>query len=77
MPKTVTVTTAAGPLELHAVRAADPCVEFSRFCLRQEVSAEVDDAVRKALIDLDGGARGYRSIASTEGTIAVGDVVTI
>ncbi len=29
------------------------------------------------MIDLDGGARGYRSIASGAGTIAVGDVVTI
>ncbi len=77
LPRTVTVTTAAGPLELHAVRPADPCVEFSRFCLRQQVSAEVDDAVRKTLIDLDGGARGYRSIASANGTISVGDVVTI
>jgi len=77
LPKKITVTTTAGPLELHAVRPADPCVEFSRFCLRQDPSAEVDDAVRKALIDLDGGARGYRSIASTEGTITIGDVVTI
>jgi hypothetical protein len=77
LPKTVIVKTAAGPLELHAVRAADPCVEFSRFCLRREASSEVDDAVRKTMIELDGGARGYRSIASTEGTMSVGDVVTI
>jgi hypothetical protein len=77
LPPTVTVTTAAGPLELHGVRVAEPCVEFSRFCLRQEPSPEVDDAVRKTLIDLDGGARGYRSIASGEGSISVGDVVTI
>ena len=77
LPKTVIVSTAAGPLELHAVRPADPCVEFGRFCLRQDVSPEVDDAVRKTLIDLDNGARGYRSIAAGEGTIAVGDVVTI
>ncbi|MET0865558.1 MAG: hypothetical protein ABWZ98_14600 [Nakamurella sp.] len=77
LPKTVTVKTAAGLLELHAVRPADPCVEFSRFCLRQEVSPEVDDTVRKTLVDLDGGARGYRSVASAEGTISLGDVVTI
>jgi hypothetical protein len=77
LPPTVTVLTAGGPVELHGVRTAAPCVEFSRFCLRQEVSAEVDDAVRKTLIDLDGGARGYRSIASGTATIAVGDVVTI
>jgi hypothetical protein len=77
LPTTVTVTTATGSLELHAVRAAAPCVEFSRFCLRQPVSRDVDEAVRQTLIDLDGGARGYRSIASTAGTISVGDVVTI
>jgi hypothetical protein len=77
LPATVTVKTAAGPLELRGVRVADPCVEFSRFCLRQDTSPTVDDAVKQALKDLDGGARGYRSIASAEGTIAVGDVVTI
>lgn len=77
LPKTVTVQTSAGPLELHAVRPADPCVEFSRFCLRREVSPEVDDVVRQTLVDLDGGARGYRSIASAEGSISVGDLVTI
>ena len=77
LPSTVTVLTAGDPLELHGVRTAAPCVEFSRFCLRQEISAVVDDAVRKTMLDLDGGARGYRSIASGTGTIAVGDVVRI
>ncbi|MET0965606.1 MAG: hypothetical protein ABWZ02_04375 [Nakamurella sp.] len=77
LPKTVIVKTAAGPLELHAVRSAAPCIEFSRFCLLREPSPEVDDVVRETMIDLDGGARGYRSIAATEGTISVGDVVTI
>jgi hypothetical protein len=77
LPTSVTVTTAAGPLELHGVRVAEPCVEFSRFCLRQDVSPTVDDTVKQALQDLDGGARGYRSIAAAEGTISVGDIVTI
>lgn len=77
LPDTVTITTAAGPLELHSVRVADPCVEFSRFCLRQQVSPTVDDTVKQTLKDLDGGARGYRSIASSTGTIAVGDIVGI
>ena len=77
LPATVTVHTAGGPLELHDVRAAAPCVEFSRFCLRQDPSPTVDDAVGRTLIDLDGGSRGYRSVASTEGTITVGDIVTI
>ncbi len=77
LPDTVTITTAAGPVELHSVRVADPCVEFSRFCLRQEVSSTVDDTVKQTLKDLDGGARGYRSVASAAATVSVGDIVTI
>ena len=77
LPDTVTVTTAMGSLELHAVRPADPCVEFSRFCLRQEPSPVVDDAVKQALIDLDNGFRGFRAVAGGTGRITVGDVVTI
>jgi hypothetical protein len=77
LPRTVTVLTADGQLELHGVRTAAPCVEFSRFCLRQEISALVDDEVRKSMIDLDNGARGYRAIASGTGTIAVGDFIRI
>jgi hypothetical protein len=75
-PSVVTVSTAAGFVELIHVREADPCVEFSRFCLRQEPSPTVDGAVRQALVDLDHGARGYRSVAAAEVTIRVGDVVT-
>ena len=77
LPAIVTITTAAGPLELHGVRVADPCVEFSRFCLRRGISPTVDDTVKQTLKDLHGGARGYRSIASAEGTIAIGDILTI
>jgi len=46
------------PLELSGAAAAPPCVEFSRFALRLPVGV-VDDAVRAALVDLDGGARGF------------------
>lgn len=76
-PDTVIIRTAQGPLELHGVRVAEPCVEFSRHCLRQEPSRIVDNAVKKTLIDLDGGARGYRSISSGEGTVALEDVVVL
>jgi len=75
LPAVVTVRTADGPLELRAVRAADPCVEFSRFCLGRDPSPVVDDAVKQTLIDLDGGTRGYRSIAAGQARIAVGDIV--
>ena len=77
LPAVVSITTATGPVKLHGVRVADPCVEFSRFCLRQDVSPTVDDTVKQTLKELDGGARGYRSIAAASGTIAVGDLVTI
>ncbi len=77
LPRTATVNTADGPLILKGVRVADPCVEFSRFCLRQEPSPGVDDDVRSAMVLLDGGARGYRSSAVAEGVVAVGDTVTI
>ena len=77
LPDSVVVTTTDGPVELQAVRPADPCVEFSRFCLRQEPSSVVDDAVRQALIDLDNGFRGFRAVAGGTGRIAVGDVVSI
>jgi len=77
LPSVVTVSTADGSLELRDVREAGPCVEFSRFCLRQEPSPTVDDAVRQALVDLDHGARGYRSVAADVATIRLGDLVTI
>jgi hypothetical protein len=77
LPPVATVFTADGPLELHDVREADPCVEFSRFCLRQEPSPVVDAAVRQALVDMDHGARGYRSIAASAATIRLGDVVSL
>ena len=77
LPPVATVFTADGPLEWHDVREAEPCVEFSRFCLRQEPSPVVDDAVRQALVDLDRGARGYRAVAANSGTIRLGDVVSI
>ena len=76
LPPVVTVSTADGSVELRDVREAGPCVEFSRFCLRQEPSPTVDAAVRQALVDLDHGARGYRSVATTVATIRVGDVVS-
>jgi hypothetical protein len=77
MPDRITVLTAGGPVLLTQVRVADPCVEFSRYCLRQEPSPAVDDAVRQALVDLDDGARGYRAVADGSGVIALGDEVDI
>lgn len=64
-------TTSGGRLALGSVLAATPCVEFSRFVLRVE-GFEVDDAVRQALIDLDGGTRGFYLVVHGEGRVAAG-----
>lgn len=77
MPPQITVLTAGGPIVLTQVRVADPCVEFSRFCLELEPSAVVGEDVRRALVDLDDGARGYRAVADGSGVIALGDEVDI
>ena len=77
LPDTVTVRpppdrwncTASGPPIRASSSAGSACARRSR---RWWTTRS-----RQTLIDLDGGARGYRSIASAEGTIAVGDVVTI
>jgi hypothetical protein len=58
-------------------RVADPCVEFSRFCLGEPPSPIVSDAVRKALIDLDDGNRGYRAAAVDSGVIGIGDTLIL
>jgi hypothetical protein len=77
MPTQITVLTAGGPIALARVEVADPCVEFSRYCLGLEPSPIVGDDVRRALVDLDDGARGYRAVADGSGVIALGDEVDI
>lgn len=77
MPPEITLVTASGAIVTTNVRVADPCVEFSRFCLAQEPSSTVDDAVRQALIDLGDGARGYRGAATGSGVVGLGDHVEI
>lgn len=77
VPAEITIVTASGTIGLTNVRVADPCVEFSRFCLGQEPSAVVDQAVRQALIELDDGARGYRAVTAGVGLVALTDFVEI
>ncbi len=77
LPVLLTLHTAQGPIPLAEVRVADPCVEFSRFCLGQTASPVVDGAVKQALIDLDQGARGYRGMATGSGLLALGDEVEV
>ena len=66
---------ADGVLGLTGVAVAEPCVEFSRFCLVEPPSPDVDDRVRQALVDLDDGHRGYRGVAAGPGRIVLGDVL--
>ena len=58
-------------LELAEVAAAPPCVEFSRFCLGLS-PGPVGDDVRQALVDLDGGARGFTAEVRGTGRVEHG-----
>ena len=75
IPLTVVLRTRDGELLLEQVRVADPCVEFTRFCLRRGPDTPVDDAVRQGLKDLDNGARGYRAVPAAVGLIGIGDTL--
>lgn len=77
LPVRVTLHGADGSVPAVDVRVAEPCVEFSRFSLGQATSPGIDDLVKKALIDLDDGARGYRAVAGGSGRLALGDEVEI
>ena len=58
-------------LELSGTAAAPPCVEFSRFCLRLPLGPVGPD-VRQALVDLDGGARGFYARTAGTGRVEAG-----
>ena len=79
MPVTLTLRRAAdgGQVPLTGVHIADPCVEFTRFCLRLPASDVVGDDVRQGLLDLGGGARGYKMVAGARATIRIGDVLMV
>ena len=68
LPATVTLRCADGvQLPLTGVHVAEPCVEFTRFCLRLPASDRVGDDVRQGLLDLGRGARGYKMVAGRSG----------
>ena len=73
LPERLTLLTAAGRLVLDQVQVAEPCVEFTRFCLGQAPSSEVGPDVRAHLELLDNGARGYKAVATGAAVVALGD----
>ena len=58
-------------LELSGTGRRPPCVEFSRFCLGL-APGPVGPDVRQALVDLDGGARGFYAEVSGTGRVERG-----
>jgi hypothetical protein len=70
------VVTAGGPVRLTRVAVCTPCVEFTRWCLRLDPDAGVDDEVLAGLDTLDGGARGLLAVADP-GVIRPGDLVRV
>lgn len=71
-PAGVRVQTADGGwLDLAGVRVAEPCVEFTFFCLDRE-PGEVDDEVGAAMEFLGRGGRGFRAAAAGRATITPG-----
>jgi hypothetical protein len=68
LPATMTLRRADGEeLALTGVHVAEPCVEFTRFCLQLPASDRVGDDVRQGLLDLGRGARGYKMVAARSG----------
>ncbi len=71
------VLTAEGPVRLTRVAVCTPCVEFTRWCLRLEPEASVDDEVLAGLDALDSGARGLLAAPAGPGVLRPGDVVRV
>jgi hypothetical protein len=67
----------AAELALHGVHVAEPCVEFTRYCLRLPASDSVGDDVAAGLLDLGDGARGYKMVAGGEWVLRRGDLLVL
>ena len=74
--RTLEVLTAVGTVRLSRVAVCTPCVEFTRWCLRLDPDAAVDDEVLAGLDALDGGARGLLAVADP-GVLRPGDVLRV
>ncbi len=74
----VVIATTAGLVDLTAVIAAPPCVEFSRFCAGYGLGQPSDRRITETLQFLDEGTRGfYATLADDQGkpVIEIGDLV--
>ncbi len=60
-------------LEFSTIRVALPCVEFSKFAVRNQDAAPAD--LKPVLQFLDEGTRGFYVTAAREGSIRRGDVL--
>lgn len=67
------IETADGLLPLIHLRAADPCVEFSRWVLQLPADHPVDSRVRATLAVLDAGRREFVAATSGAGVVSAGD----
>ncbi len=74
LPATLRVETDEGSVVLQDVAPAAPCVEFTRFVLRRG-GPGVDGEVRRALAELDGGARGFYATVQGQGVVRPGAAV--
>lgn len=72
------IVTAAGPVAVHGVIAAAPCVEFARYMLDWPPLARPNHTVSDAVAYLSGGTRGfYATLTGASADIAVGDLVVV
>lgn len=77
LPGTLQLQTRAGIIELVDVVVAEPCIEFTRFCLQRPADAATDDALLRALESLRRGVRGYYArFAGSQATLAPGDLLS-
>jgi MOSC domain-containing protein YiiM len=64
-------TTTGAILAFSAIRVALPCVEFSKFTIRDQDATPAD--LKPVLQFLDEGTRGFYVMAASEGTVRRGD----
>lgn len=67
--------TSKGDLRIDDIHVADPCVEFSTYCLRLPHGQRPDRSVTEALQFLRNGMRGFYASVQDSGSVRTGDPV--